>query len=462
MHSQTVTLPLKHQYHALSVRTSFVQYWRKLKLRYKFFWFFSLSVIVPLTFFLIVATNAPVAGSIFLSGLLALSTIVVSVVLTWMFSRRFINTVQSLNVAADRLSIGDLEVVRDSGPNVRCWEILNCNRRECPAYGNEREKCWYVDNTLCTGTRQERFPDKIADCRHCAVYDLFSGDELANLAGSINNAIHRLRHSARERERMQKQMLHHERLSSIGETITGIAHSIKNMLGMIKGGTYLVESGLAQERKERVLEGWDMVKKGNQYISDLVIKMLTLCREHVPNYEEIELAELVDAVVAVAQPKADDRNVRLTVALDSSMPRAIVDAACLREALINLTDNAIDASPDESGVVTIGSARGTNGLFDLYVEDNGPGVPPEMRSQLFTPFFTTKGKQGTGLGLAVTDKIISEHGGEIRVHSGTHGGSRFILRIPVLDRVPISPQESSVSNTVSVNNKESKVVSYAN
>lgn len=221
-----------------------------------------------------------------------------------------------------------------------------------------------------------------------------------------------------------------ERIVLIGETITEIAHSIKNMLGMIKGGEYQVETGLRTQDMKRVREGWETVKVGNRYIADLVLKMLTLCRDSKPAYEEIGLEEIIESVTSVLRAKVKARGVQLEIELNPKDISGVVDVSCMREALLNLVDNAIDASPKEDGCVEIGAVMRSDGAIELYVEDNGRGIPPEMRDSLFVPFFTTKGEHGNGLGIPVAEKIVHEHGGELIIETGRSGGARFVMRLP--------------------------------
>ncbi len=228
----------------------------------------------------------------------------------------------------------------------------------------------------------------------------------------------------------ERIMTHQERLTAIGETIAGIAHSIKNMLGMIKGGEYQVESGLQREDLARIREGWAMVKTGNQFIADLVLKMLTLYRDTQPAYEEITFREIIDSVLMVLKSKAKEKGVRFEVHLEPENISGMVDVGCMREALLNLADNAIDACPAENGCIKFGAVH-SNGLHtELYVEDNGRGIAPEIEPRLFEPFFTTKGETGTGLGLPVVQKIVEEHQGVLRSGPGPQGGARFTIRIP--------------------------------
>ena len=221
-------------------------------------------------------------------------------------------------------------------------------------------------------------------------------------------------------------------LISIGETVVGIAHSIKNVMGMIRGGEYMVESGLARQNWPRVREGWGMVKTGNGYVADLVRKMLALSRDTPPAYEEIRLCEILESLEAVLRPKADSRNVALRMTAVPSGLVAPIDVACIREALVNLIDNAIDACPEESGLVTVRAQTDGDATLVISVADNGPGVSTDVRPKIFTPFFTTKGSKGNGLGLPVVQKIVDEHQGSLRVSRQADGGAHFEIRLPRL------------------------------
>ncbi len=221
-----------------------------------------------------------------------------------------------------------------------------------------------------------------------------------------------------------------ERLACLGQTIAGIAHSIKNMLGMIKAGEYLVESGLRQSDLTRIADGWGMVKEGNGYISDLVIKMLALSRDTQPKYEEIALQEIANSVVAVLLIKAKDKNADLHVQIEPPDLIGIVDVACMREAWLNIADNAVDACPADTGEVIIGASADKDGWLNIYTQDNGPGIPLDVQEKLFHPFFTTKGQKGTGLGLAVSQKIVHEHHGTIYIDTTVKKGTRIVMRLP--------------------------------
>jgi signal transduction histidine kinase len=131
------------------------------------------------------------------------------------------------------------------------------------------------------------------------------------------------------------------------------------------------------------------------------------------------------------QAKAQERGVILRVHLDPALPFLTGDPICLRECLLNLMTNALEACDPGQGRVEIATTATGNGRFQISVRDNGRGIAPEDHDKLFQPFFTTKGREGLGLGLAVTHKIIREHRGEIRVESAPGQGTCFTLDLPL-------------------------------
>ena len=219
--------------------------------------------------------------------------------------------------------------------------------------------------------------------------------------------------------------------AAVGEALAGFSHSLKNVLGALQGGSYLVDSGLEQKDLERIQEGWAMVKKGNRFLRDLASKMLVFSREKNLACETLEAEELIASVVSIMHPQAQAQGVVLTTHLDPALPFIVGDPICLRECLLNLVANAIEACEPGAGQVEMVTAASTNGRFHIAVRDNGRGVAREDREQLFQPFFTTKGRENMGLGLAVTQKIIREHQGEIRVESSPGQGTCFLLDLPL-------------------------------
>ncbi len=221
-------------------------------------------------------------------------------------------------------------------------------------------------------------------------------------------------------------------LALLGETIAGMSHTIKNILGGLQGGVYLLDSGLERGNEDRVRNGWMMVRKNVELVSELVKGILFAAKKREPEWSLTDPGLILGDVCDLFESKARTAKVRLVRDFDGSMPSGLLDPAEIHGVLCNLVSNAIEACmevEDGTCVVTV-SGRLSDGSLCIEVSDNGPGIPPEVRDKLFKKFFSTKGHKGTGLGLLLTRKVIREHGGSIRVESATGDGTTFLIEIP--------------------------------
>jgi signal transduction histidine kinase len=221
-----------------------------------------------------------------------------------------------------------------------------------------------------------------------------------------------------------------QRLAAIGETVAGLAHCIRNILNGLKGGAYMVNSGLKNDTKEHLERGWDMVQRNIEHVSDLALGMLDYSKDRTPVLEEADANELLDEVVRMMKEKAGSRGVSLALEAGADVPPFRFDAQSVRRCVVNLVSNAIDACEETHGRVTLRSRVPDEKWVELSVTDNGCGMTSEIRNKLFTSFFSTKGSKGTGLGLPVTRKILREHGGDLLVESEEGMGSTFTCRLP--------------------------------
>ncbi len=159
---------------------------------------------------------------------------------------------------------------------------------------------------------------------------------------------------------------------------------------------------------------------------------LAFSKQRKPELEMTSIAHLLEEIVALVQRQFDARKVALLTAIDEDAPPIPLDASGIHQAVLNLLNNALDAVPDEKGVVTLSCEFDTQQqAVRIMVADNGEGIDPENRQRVFMPFYSTKGLRGTGLGLAVTKKIIDEHGGRISVETGEGQGTSFTIVLPL-------------------------------
>lgn len=236
-----------------------------------------------------------------------------------------------------------------------------------------------------------------------------------------------------EKVRLYRQKLAADRLAAIAISLSEVAHYIKNLLQGMSGGAYFIETGLKRGDFEKTLTGWELLKRNQEKIAALVQNMLNYAREQRLELKAGDLNELLYGIARDIEETAFRRNVVLSVQLDDNVPEVLFDHDALHDAVLNLVGNAMDAIKlDRKGEVQITSRFDpARRVVRLGVSDNGAGIPPESRSKIFNLFFSTKGKQGTGIGLSVTKKLVEEHGGRIWFESEVGKGTTFFIELPV-------------------------------
>ena len=229
-------------------------------------------------------------------------------------------------------------------------------------------------------------------------------------------------------------MVQAERLAAIGHTIAGLSHHIKNILQGIRGGSYLIEEGLKTEDQEVVRKGWGIVDRNQEKISRLVLDMLTFSKEREPELIASDLNAVVSEVIDLVKSRVKELNIELVFHADDAMPKLTFDPEGIQHAVLNVFTNALDACEEASQPTVLVSTRydAAKELAMVVVKDNGAGIDKENLKRIFSLFESTKGNRGTGLGLPVSQKILQEHGGQIKVTSQMGTGSTFTLEIPAV------------------------------
>ncbi len=220
----------------------------------------------------------------------------------------------------------------------------------------------------------------------------------------------------------------------LGETVAGISHTIKNILGGLEGGLYVVDAALGKNNQELLAKGWNMVKGNVNRISALVRDILFLSRERTPALEEIDPGEICREVMELLCCPAREAGVCMELEAPGVCKTIRVDPRGLHTVLTDLLSNAIEAcrgwcGSSPSRVLLRYQCQG-DGTAVFEVQDNGPGIEPEILELLFKKSVSTKGSKGSGLGLLVTKKIVEEHGGSIHVESTPGRGACFKVVIP--------------------------------
>ncbi|MBW2306610.1 MAG: PAS domain S-box protein [Deltaproteobacteria bacterium] len=470
---------------------------------------------------------------------------------SWGFFRYITRPILTLTRVADSISVGNLDVEIDFGFHVNCWELKQCSHTDCGAYMNSSVQCWFVDGTPCEGY-DPRFPQKLAGCRRCEVYQAHRGDELVQLADSFKHMVHVLKISRRDLEKsnslqknlinnsfdgiiagdetgtvrifnrmaqvltgyseeevigtftlsdffdqdlshridhplhrgkdgvlsgflptenfikikdaepvavrlsgitlmeegrrvgrvlffqdlreikkLRRELIQSERLAATGQTVASVSHSIKNILVGFKGGVYVYKRGrrLKDDKLER--DGWRMIEKNIQIISELVVDLLNYAKDRQPILQECDPREVLHDVLDTMMNKAHQNGVELEGKVVGDIGRTFFDPHAIHQCLVNLVSNAIDAvPPDRTGHVAVSACSGGNGGIEFTVTDNGTGMSPEIQDKILRGMFSTKGSKGTGLGLMVVQKIVSEHKGRLKITSEAGRGATFRIILP--------------------------------
>lgn len=247
-------------------------------------------------------------------------------------------------------------------------------------------------------------------------------DELGRLASTFNSMCASLRQARRE-------LIQHERISTIGRMASSIVHDLRNPLAAIYGGAeMLVDTELAPAQVKRLASN---IYRASRRIQEMLQELVDLSRGHTGQTEVCRLREVIEAAVEGVRLTLDAQSVEvdLDVPADLELP---LERVRMERVFSNLVANSIEAMP-EGGRIRI-QARAEGPVAALVIEDTGPGIAGELRGEIFQPFASFGKKGGLGLGLALSRQTVLDHGGEIWVDTDFPGGARFCLRLPLETR----------------------------
>lgn len=247
---------------------------------------------------------------------------------------------------------------------------------------------------------------------------------------------------------LERQKLEAERLAAVGQTVAGLAHGIKNVLMGLEGGLYVFQSGMKKGNNERMLAGWQMLQEDISRITTFVKEFLEFAKGKVPKAHLVDPNRIAQNVIELFRQKAAMSGIALVADLQEDLPRAVMDEQEIHTCLTNLVSNALDACQisDKPGRHVTVSSRDSDGVLLFEVADDGTGMDYEVKKNVFTGFFSTKGSdRGTGLGLLTTRKIVQQHGGTVSFKSTEGLGSLFRMEFP-RNRLPRpSPQQEKTA-----------------
>lgn len=318
---------------------------------------------------------------------------------------------------------------------VTCWQMLGCHNERCITAGRRGVRCWQLQQAL-----QDDHPRScerrrgLSDCRACKVFQLSCPDDATEAAEELNNMLFLVRREAERQRANQQQMAESEKMAAIGQMAAGVAHEIGNPLASISALVQLLHRQVDGEWPRDKLA---LIHRHVDRISRIVRGMSDFSRPGPRLQELFGLDEVIDEVAKLAQFDRRSRGVQLEWGDEPTGLHIFGIKEEVLQVFLNIVYNAFDAM-NGNGRLTIATSIGVDHLTVSF-RDTGSGVPPDALPHVFEPFFTTKeiGK-GTGLGLAVSARIMHEHGGRIVIERNDPAGTTVHVRLPI-DRVQSGP-----------------------
>jgi two-component system, NtrC family, sensor histidine kinase HydH len=251
----------------------------------------------------------------------------------------------------------------------------------------------------------------------------------ADLLLTIEQALRQVRLHAEKRELSRRAQVA-EKLAAVGTLTAGISHEIRNPLNAAGLQLAVLERRvrkLAEKLQGTLLEPLGLVRDEIRRLEHLLEDFLQFARPRELDARSVEVQAVLEAVLGLLGGDAERRGIALERQIAPDLPSVLGDAERLRQVMMNLTLNALEAAP-KGGRVRV-TARAVDRDVVLAVDDSGPGIPPENAERIFEPFFTTKAA-GSGLGLPIVHAIVTQHGGSIGYEKSPLGGTRFWVRLP--------------------------------
>lgn len=265
--------------------------------------------------------------------------------------------------------------------------------------------------------------------------DLFvelSGDLARQLSVAVENllVLEEIIRRHGDFEQIRAQLAQAQKLASLGQFVAYVAHEMKNPLQGVLGHTELLMTSFDRDSPHR--SALQRIYNDGERAAKMVQDLLVFGGKPRVSKKPVDISQLLAETIAIREATPHRPTVDYVVRGCADLPRVIGDPALLQQALLNICVNAEHAIAEHKGAgEIIITGRADRGLLILDIDDNGPGISPDLLAHLFDPFFTTKevGK-GTGLGLAITFGIVHEHGGTIAAGAAPSGGARFTIRLP--------------------------------
>lgn len=260
--------------------------------------------------------------------------------------------------------------------------------------------------------------------------DLVGPDEVAALENRMHGLLERAVQARAKLEKSQATLMAAERLATVGKMAAGVAHSIRNPLTSVKMRLFSLQRSL--DLSDNQHEDFEVISQEIKHLDLIIQNFLEYAKPPKLSLTRVSPSDVTDSALNLLKLRLDSQRVRVTVEREAPLRSILIDPEQLKEVLVNLLSNSMEAL-DGPGRITITENDGfidTMGRVSVIsVSDSGPGVPEPERERVFEPFHTTK-EEGTGLGLPIARRIVSEHGGTLTLTQAKGGGAKFTITLP--------------------------------
>lgn len=250
--------------------------------------------------------------------------------------------------------------------------------------------------------------------------------EMPGEAGEIARAINAMAISLAQKEQLEEELRRSERLASLGRLVTGVAHELRNPIGVVKATVQVMEAEF--KNQPEIQEFTSVIKEQVDRQNRVIQELLDFGRPHTPVVQPLCINDILHRVLTFTSPMLRQHSIELVTELAEDMPKLSADPERMKQVFVNMILNAIQAMP-RGGKLLIQSGLDGEQAFISFT-DSGEGIAPENLAHIFEPFYTTK-SQGTGLGLSISHQIVTSHGGRIHVSSRPGEGSTFTIVLPL-------------------------------
>jgi PAS domain S-box-containing protein len=314
----------------------------------------------------------------------------------------------------------------------KCAEIIGQDATPLIPYPYQDVHRDYVERYIETGV-----PRVIGKSRECMAQHRDGRAFPVEISYSVSRTGGRLCFTAvirdiSQRKEMEREIRFMERLADIGKAVAHIGHEIRKPLMLIGGFASQVERCGALREDEKARHKLNIIKGEAQRLETLLNGLRLLTRPPTSGRKQsLELNEVLRETLLLLEPMLVDQKPVLETRLEEASLRVKGDPDQLKQVFLNLLQNALEAMERPGGRLCVTTGR-LSSVARVVIQDNGPGIPPELQEKIFDPFFTTKA-EGTGLGLAISRTIVQDHGGSLHFVSSSPEGTTFTVEFPVED-----------------------------